>query len=256
MSIVTDSLTAFGTLLIAGGSALQAFDELGRYEAILGELGVTGVVKAYRDLVSATTRVIMSLYFPLNLMSPKYSIKHLKANIKTLWTAILTYLGSTDKLGAKKKLTAAAEAQKKPLSRKATYWGLITIGSTLILTVACFAVFSDLTEGSSGPAGPARATGATGPTGPAGLTGATGPTGPPGSPGSPGPQGSPGPSGPSGPAGPAGSISALDNLNGISCNSGAGTTQLGYASDGTVTITCMTPNPHAHLDPDHQRESG
>jgi hypothetical protein len=124
MSIVTDSLMAFGTLLIAGGSALQAFDELGRYEAILGELAVTGVVEAYRDLVSATIRVMMSLYFPLNLMPPKFSIKHLKANIKALRAAIPAYLQSTNKLGAKTKLTAAAEAEKKPLSRKATYWGL------------------------------------------------------------------------------------------------------------------------------------
>lgn len=64
--------------------------------------------------------------------------------------------------------------------------------------------------------------------------------------GPPGPTGSPGPSGPSGPPGPsgaAGTVSSLDQLNGIPCDSGAGTTQLSYGDNGSVSITCATPTP-------------
>jgi hypothetical protein len=38
-------------------------------------------------------------------------------------------------------------------------------------------------------------------------------------------------------------VSSLDQLNGIPCNSGAGTTQLSYGSGGAVSITCVTPTP-------------
>jgi hypothetical protein len=92
-------------------------------------------------------------------------------------------------------------------------------------------------SGAPGPTGPAGPAGAPGPTGPAGPAGAPGPTGPSG------PSGPAGPSGPSGPAGPGGTVSSLDQLNGIPCNSGAGTTQLSYGSNGAVTIICATPTP-------------
>jgi Collagen triple helix repeat (20 copies) len=79
-----------------------------------------------------------------------------------------------------------------------------------------------------------------GPAGPSGPAGVAGP------PGSPGPTGSPGPSGPAGPAGPsgaAGTVSSLDQLNGVPCDSGAGTASVGYGSSGAVSITCVTPTP-------------
>jgi hypothetical protein len=38
-------------------------------------------------------------------------------------------------------------------------------------------------------------------------------------------------------------VSALDQLNGIPCDSGAGTTQPNYGSGGAVSITCVTPTP-------------
>jgi hypothetical protein len=44
-------------------------------------------------------------------------------------------------------------------------------------------------------------------------------------------------------AGPAGTVSSLDQLNGIPCDSGAGTTSVSYGSNGAVTITCTTPTP-------------
>jgi Collagen triple helix repeat (20 copies) len=133
--------------------------------------------------------------------------------------------------------------------------------------------------GSRGPSGPAGAEGPPGPSGPAGPTGPSGPAGSPGANGSPGTgavvadtapasacpnggitvtdgsgdigyvcdgsNGSPGPSGPSGPAGPSGAagspgITSLDQLNGIPCDNGTGTTQLSYGSGGAVTITCAT----------------
>jgi hypothetical protein len=64
--------------------------------------------------------------------------------------------------------------------------------------------------------------------GPAGPAGATGPAGSPG---------------PAGPSGPAGTVSSLDQLNGIPCDSGAGTTSVTYGSSGAVAITCATPTP-------------
>ncbi|MGO9193745.1 MAG: hypothetical protein ACLP8X_35570 [Streptosporangiaceae bacterium] len=44
-------------------------------------------------------------------------------------------------------------------------------------------------------------------------------------------------------------MSSLDQLNGIPCNSGAGTTQLSYGSGGAVTLTCATPTPTPTINP-------
>jgi len=68
-------------------------------------------------------------------------------------------------------------------------------------------------------------------TGPAGSAGPSGPPGPTGAAGSPGP------------SGPPGTVSSLDSLNGIPCDSGAGTTQVSYGSGGTITLTCATASP-------------
>lgn len=80
-------------------------------------------------------------------------------------------------------------------------------------------------------------------TGPAGGPGPSGPPGPAGAAGSTGSSGPAGPSGPAGspgPSGPPGTVSSLDGLNGIPCDNGAGTTEVGYGSDGTITLTCAT----------------
>lgn len=57
-------------------------------------------------------------------------------------------------------------------------------------------------------------------------------------------EGRPGPPGPSGQArrlGASSGVSSLDQLNGISCEHGAGTTSLSYGSNGDVSIRCITP---------------
>jgi hypothetical protein len=57
-------------------------------------------------------------------------------------------------------------------------------------------------------------------------------------------EGRPGPPGPSGQAGQPGAssgVSSLDQLNGIPCDHGAGTTSLSYGSNGDVSIRCITP---------------
>ena len=38
-------------------------------------------------------------------------------------------------------------------------------------------------------------------------------------------------------------MSSLDQLNGVPCDSGAGTASVGYGSSGAVSITCVTPTP-------------
>ncbi len=92
--------------------------------------------------------------------------------------------------------------------------------------------------------------GSSGPTGPAGPPGPAGPAGPAGAPGAPGPKGDTGPVGPQGPAGPAGtSMSSLDDLNGTPCDTGQGSTQLTYGSDGSVTIQCATGSPSPSPSP-------
>ena len=57
-------------------------------------------------------------------------------------------------------------------------------------------------------------------------------------------EGRPGPPGPSGRAGQPGAgsgVSSLDQLNGIPCEHGAGTTRISYGSNGDVSIRCITP---------------
>jgi hypothetical protein len=57
-----------------------------------------------------------------------------------------------------------------------------------------------------------------------------------------------GPAGPPGSPGAAGRSqavawpSSLDQLNGIPCEHGAGTTRIGYGNDGAVSIRCINPN--------------
>jgi hypothetical protein len=64
-----------------------------------------------------------------------------------------------------------------------------------------------------------------------------------------GPAGAPGPAGPAGHKSAAGRVSSLDQLNGIPCDHGAGTTSLSYGSNGAVSIRCVsrtaipTPTP-------------
>jgi hypothetical protein len=89
--------------------------------------------------------------------------------------------------------------------------------------------------GAAGPPGPAGPQGPAGATGDKGDTGATGPTGDKGDTGATGPQGPPGPQGPAGQG-----MTSLDSLNGVPCDNGQGSTQLSYASAGTVTIQCAT----------------
>jgi hypothetical protein len=60
-----------------------------------------------------------------------------------------------------------------------------------------------------------------------------------------------GPAGPSGSRGPAGGSrtaswpSSLDQLNGIPCNQGTGTTHVSYSTYGAVSITCTNPRTPA-----------
>lgn len=64
-----------------------------------------------------------------------------------------------------------------------------------------------------------------------------------------GPAGAPGPSGPAGGSTAASGLSSLDQLNGIPCDNGQGTTSVSYGSYGAVSIQCVgnsTPiNPPA-----------
>ena len=74
-------------------------------------------------------------------------------------------------------------------------------------------------------------------------SGPPGPTGPAGPAGPTGPAGAAGPAGPAGPTGPAGpGITSLDQLGGLSCDSGEGTVQVTYtvvnSDQETVSITC------------------
>jgi hypothetical protein len=111
---------------------------------------------------------------------------------------------------------------------------------------SCPKGWSAISWDQTGPQGPAGATGATGPAGPAGATGLAGPPGPAGATGAQGPAGPQGPAGATGATGaqgPAGTVSSLDQLNGLPCDSGAGTTQVSYGSSGAVSITCVSSSP-------------
>ena len=75
----------------------------------------------------------------------------------------------------------------------------------------------------------------TGPTGPPGATGPAGPAGPSG------PAGLVGPPGPAGPPGPPGSgLDSFDDLEGLTCNAGAGTIDIEYDDGGHAMIVCAS----------------
>lgn len=63
MSLVTDWITAGGTLAVTIGSGLQAWNELKLYRAVLDRLGITGLLGPTKTL---RTRCSMSngQYFP------------------------------------------------------------------------------------------------------------------------------------------------------------------------------------------------
>jgi hypothetical protein len=64
MSLVTDSLTAGGTLLVTVGSGLQAYNELRLYQAVLTRLDITGAYQAYKELATAIQNVQSSVLSP------------------------------------------------------------------------------------------------------------------------------------------------------------------------------------------------
>ncbi len=92
-------------------------------------------------------------------------------------------------------------------------------------------------QGPPGPPGERGEPGPQGPPGPQGLPGEQGPPGPPGPQGPPGPPGPRGEEGPQGPPGPG--IDALEDVNGLSCNAGAGTIAVSYDGEGRVLLTCV-----------------
>lgn len=65
-----------------------------------------------------------------------------------------------------------------------------------------------------------------------------------------GPAGPTGPSGPAGRSGAASRVSSLDQLNGIPCDHGAGSTSLSYGSNGAVSIRCVSRTPIMSTPPD------
>jgi hypothetical protein len=64
-----------------------------------------------------------------------------------------------------------------------------------------------------------------------------------------GPAGPTGPSGPAGRSGAASRVSSLDQLNGIPCDHGAGSTSLSYGSNGAVSIRCVSRTPIMSTSP-------
>ncbi len=102
------------------------------------------------------------------------------------------------------------------------------------LGVACKPGYAELTFSRQGPPGPEGAQGQQGPIGPVGPQGPIGPQGPAGT---QGPQGPPGPG-----------LTSLDELRGLPCKAGAGTTVVSYDSPdpGDVALICdvtATPPP-------------
>jgi hypothetical protein len=95
MSLVTDSLTAGGTLFVTVGSGLQAWNELRRYQAVLERLGIPGFFRAYKNLGTAIQHIQWSVLSPWFLLPVKYSVWHLPARIKELKEASDKYIAAT-----------------------------------------------------------------------------------------------------------------------------------------------------------------
>ena len=102
------------------------------------------------------------------------------------------------------------------------------------LGVGCKPGYTEVTFSRQGPSGPQ---GVQGPQGPIGPEGPIGPGGPPGPEGPAGPQGVPGP--------PGTGMTSLDDLQGLPCKDGAGTTVVSYdfPEHGDVKLTCDVTVP-------------
>lgn len=169
MSLVTDSLTAGGTLLVTVGSGLQAYNELRLYQAVLTRLGITGAYEAYKRLAKAIRDVQSSVFSPRCLLPVNNSVWHLRARISELKSASGDYItamlvltrdysdlvrsletknpsgGQGNDQGAElEEHKKAQEAELKALGLKSLYWSLIMLGSAAIFVAACIAIFSDL----------------------------------------------------------------------------------------------------------------
>lgn len=165
MSLVTDWITAGGTLAVTVGSGLQAWNELRRYQAVLDRLGITGLFKAYRNLTGVMQRVQWSVFSPWFLLPVQYSIWNLPARTRELKEASKEYMDAMlvvtrAYLGLLEKQTvpedqrtetdAELEKQKKAqlaelrsLGLKSLYWALIMLGSAAILVAVCMSIYSD-----------------------------------------------------------------------------------------------------------------
>jgi hypothetical protein len=166
MSLVTDSLTAGGTLLVTIGSGLQAYNELRRYQAVLERLGIAQAYSAYKKLARAVGGVYLSIFTPWIFVPVKYSLWHLAARFGDVGRASREYMetllvvvfpkphppeGDNLSEDQKQALRTAAEKQQKAqqaemkaLGLKSLYWGLIMLGSLAVFVATCMAIFSDL----------------------------------------------------------------------------------------------------------------
>jgi hypothetical protein len=155
VSLVTDCLTAGGTLLVTVGSGLQAGNELIRYQAVLTRLGLTGIWGAYKGLWSPVWRFSMSIWFPFCLIPGyKYPIQHLGDRFKELISALKKYFAALlvmysdpdipEELNLSEAQREAQRTEMRAFSLRATWWGLIMVGSLAVFVATCMAIYSDV----------------------------------------------------------------------------------------------------------------
>lgn len=149
MSLLTDCLTAGGTLGIAIGSGLQAAGELRRYGAVASGLGLTRAAAAARALWRAYWPFYGAFFWlPWSLWPGfKWSVWRLPRNTRSFFNAVVEYYRAFRAIGSAElteKFTKEDKIDARELAWKSGYWSLIMVGTLVVFAGSIIGIISDL----------------------------------------------------------------------------------------------------------------
>lgn len=134
MALLSDCLTAGGTLAVAIGSGLQAGSELKRYGAVARRLGLAEAANAAVGLFRAGMQIYGD--FPLLFW-------RLPADFKSYIAATKRNFRAARAIGSSE-LTNNEKIEARELSRKSMYWFLIMLGTFTVFIATIVAIIMDV----------------------------------------------------------------------------------------------------------------
>jgi hypothetical protein len=140
MSLLTDCLTAGGTLIVACGSGLQAYGEFIHYGEISRKLGLTEAAEAVAELANSLFWILAPLGEP-KIAAGNY--EDWSEGVRAFIPALRRNWRARKSIGTAK-LTDSEKSEARSLIQKIIYWTLIMFGSLLVFVAIVIAIIQDI----------------------------------------------------------------------------------------------------------------